>query len=107
MRPSHDLGAQAITGVLSLGSRGADDTALPASPTADVALGSLALVGIMMALYRREKSGRGDYLDMSMTDSLISWTPHILSEVITNNAAPNLSRERLYGGAALYNIYET
>ena len=106
-RPSHDLGAQAITGVLSLGSRGADDTALPASPTADVALGSLALVGIMMALYRRETSGRGDYLDMSMTDSLMSWTPHILSEVIANNAAPNLSCERLYGGAAFYNIYET
>ena len=106
-RPSHDLGAQAITGVLSLGSRGADDTALPASPTADVALGSLALVGIMMALFRRETSGRGDYLDMSMTDSLMSWTPHILSEVIANNAAPNLGRERLYGGAAFYNIYET
>ena len=35
-RPSHDLGAQAITGVLSLGSRGADDTALP--PTAPLLL---------------------------------------------------------------------
>ena len=42
-----------------------------------------------------------------MTDSLMSWTPHILSEVIANNAAPNLGRERLYGGAAFYNIYET
>ena len=65
-RPSHDLGAQAITGTLSLMQTGGRAPSLPASPTADVALGSLALVGIMMALYRREQTGQGDFVDMSM-----------------------------------------
>ncbi len=106
-RPSHDLGAQAITGTLSLGQSNNAAPTLPPTPTADVALGSLALAGIAMALYRRAQTGVGDYLDMAMTDSLMSWNPHIVSEVIANEQAPDIAHERLYGGAAFYNVYAT
>ncbi|MGR9090084.1 MAG: CaiB/BaiF CoA transferase family protein [Gammaproteobacteria bacterium] len=106
-RPSHDLGAQAITGTLSLGQTGGAAPTLPPTPTADVALGSLALAGIMMALFRRSQTGLGDFLDMSMTDSLMSWNPHIVSEVIAHDQPPDLAHERLYGGAAFYNVYAT
>jgi len=105
-RPSHDLGAQAITGTLSLMQHDGVPS-LPPAPTADVALGSLALVGIMMALYRREQTGLGDYIDMSMTDSLMSWNPHIISRVLVEGSPPDLECERLYGGAAFYNAYAT
>lgn len=106
-RPSHDLGGQALTGTLSLMQHQGRAPALPASPTADVALGSLALVGIMMALYRRAQSGVGDFIDMAMTDSLMSWNPHIISSVLAEDRAPELEFERLYGGAAFYNVYAT
>jgi crotonobetainyl-CoA:carnitine CoA-transferase CaiB-like acyl-CoA transferase len=106
-RPSHDLGAQALTGTLSLTQSDGRGPSLPASPTADVALGSLGLAAIMMALFRRERSGAGDFIDMSMTDSLISWNPHIVSTVLAADAPPDLDTERLYGGAAFYNIYRT
>ena len=106
-RPSHDLGAQALTGTLSLMQGDGRPPSLPATPTADVALGSLALVGIMMALYRREQTGQGDFIDMSMTDALMSWNPHIISNVLVADRPPDLERERLYGGAAFYNVYRT
>ncbi|MCC7487704.1 MAG: CoA transferase [Burkholderiales bacterium] len=106
-RPSHDAGAQALTGVLSLGRPEGERPSLPALPVADVALGSAALIGILMALLRREKTGRGDFLDMAMADTIMSWTPHILSSVIADNRAPDLACERLHGGAAFYNIYRT
>lgn len=106
-RPSHDLGAQALTGTLSLGQTHGAAPTLPPTPTADVALGSLALAGIMMALFRRAQTGQGDYLDMAMTDSLMSWNPHIVSEVIAHERPPQLAHERLYGGAAFYNVYAT
>lgn len=106
-RPSHDLGGQALTGVLSLARQDGGAPALPAIPVADVALGSLALAGVMMALYRRTKTGTGDFLDMAMTDSLMSWNPHIISSVVAEGKAPDLTRERLYGGAAFYNVYAT
>lgn len=106
-RPSHDLGAQALTGVLSL-SRDADGTpAMPALPMADIALGAGALAAILMALYRRERTGKGDYVDAAMLDMLMAWTPHILSPVLAGDRAPDLSRERLHGGAAFYGVYRT
>ena len=106
-RPSHDLGAQALTGVLSLSQAPGFTPSLPTLPMADIALGSSALVGILMALLRRERTGQGEYLDVAMADALMSWTPHILSSVVAEDRPPDLSQERLHGGAAFYNIYRT
>ena len=105
--PSHDAGAQALTGVLSLGQADGKPPSLPTLPIADIALGSAALIGILMALLRREKTGQGDFVDVAMVDALMSWTPHILSTVIAEGRAPDLATERLYGGAAFYNVYRT
>lgn len=106
-RPSHDAGAQALAGVLSLGQALGKPPSLPTLPMADMALGSTALVGILMALLRREKTGTGDLVDVAMLDSLMAWTPHILGSVIAEHRAPDLASERLYGGAAFYNVYRT
>ncbi len=107
MRPSHDLGAQAISGVLSL-SRDADGRpAMPALPVADIALAMTALSGILMALLRRTATGRGDFLDASMLDALAPWAAPVAHDVFGRGESPDLSRERLYGGSAFYNIYET
>jgi crotonobetainyl-CoA:carnitine CoA-transferase CaiB-like acyl-CoA transferase len=107
-RPSHDLGAQALTGVLSLGRHGgAAASAMPTLPMADIALGSAALIGILMALFRRQQTKAGDFIDAAMVDTLMSWTPHILSSVLHDGKPPDLGRERLHGGAAFYNIYRT
>lgn len=106
-RPSHDLGAQALTGVLSLSQTDGRPPPMPAVPSADVALGSIALNAILMALFRRSQTGKGDFIDAAMLDTLMSWTPHILSNVIAADRPPELERERLYGGAAFYNVYKT
>ena len=105
--PTHDAGAQALTGVLSLGRIDGKPPTLPALPVADIALGSAALIGILMALLRRDKTGEGDYVDVAMADTLMAWTPHILSPVLAEDRAPDLATERLYGGAAFYNVYRT
>lgn len=106
-RPSHDVGAQALTGVLSLGCTDGRPPSLPTLPMADIALGSAALIAVLMALLKRDKSGKGDNIDVAMIDALMSWTPHILSTVLHDNRPPDLSQERLHGGAAFYNLYRT
>jgi itaconate CoA-transferase len=40
---------------------------------ADIASGMYAAVGILLALYQREKSGSGQFIDVSMFDSIVSW----------------------------------
>ena len=106
-RPAHDLAVQAMAGTLSLGQDRAGAPVLPGTPVADALSSLTALSGILMALYRREKTGQGDYLDISMFDSVIAWTPHATGPVFARGEAPDLASSRFWGGAALYNLYET
>ena len=40
---------------------------------ADIASGMYAAIGILLALYQREKTGEGQWVDISMLDSIVSW----------------------------------
>jgi crotonobetainyl-CoA:carnitine CoA-transferase CaiB-like acyl-CoA transferase len=105
--PAHDLATEALAGVVSLNLGNDGEPTMPHVPAADMAASMLSFGGIMMALYRREKTGRGDYLDMAMHDSILAWTPNVLGEVFANRRAPVVKHERTFGGSAFYNIYRT
>ena len=106
-RAAHDLATEAMTGVLSL-SRGADGRpAIPALANADMLASMMTLSGVLMALYRRKDTGKGDYLDMAMADSLLACLPNNMGTAMTERRQPVLNEERALGGNALYNIYET
>ena len=104
---AHDLATEAMTGVLSL-NRGADGKpALPAIASADMLASMMTLSGVLMALYRRKETGKGDFLDMAMADSLLACLPNNMGVAMTERRQPVLAEERALGGNALYNIYET
>lgn len=104
---AHDLATEAMTGVLSL-NRGADGKpVLPALANADMLASMMTLSGVLMALYRRKDTGRGDFLDMAMADSLLACLPNNMGVAMTERGQPVLAEERALGGNALYNIYET
>jgi crotonobetainyl-CoA:carnitine CoA-transferase CaiB-like acyl-CoA transferase len=65
----------------------------------------MALTGILMALLRREQTGRGDTIDISMQDSLVSWLVNIVSPVFAEERELDPTSERSLGGNALYNVY--
>jgi crotonobetainyl-CoA:carnitine CoA-transferase CaiB-like acyl-CoA transferase len=106
-RPAHDLAVQALAGTLTLGQDAQGAPVMPGTLAADALSSLTALSGILMALYRREKTGEGDYLDISMFDSVIAWTPHATGSVFARGEAPDMASSRFWGGAALYNLYET
>ncbi|MFY9314730.1 MAG: CaiB/BaiF CoA-transferase family protein [Burkholderiales bacterium] len=104
---AHDLATEAMTGVLSL-SRGADGRpAMPAIASADMLASMMTLAGVLMALYRRGETGRGDYLDMAMADCLLACLPNNMGTAMAERRQPVLAEERALGGNALYQIYET
>lgn len=107
-KPAHDLVVQAMTGLMDLG-RGLSDgqPAPPPVPFADASASLMALSAILMALYRREKTGAGDYIDMSMYDAAIAWTPNVLGPTFGKNEAPRPKQMRSFGGAAMNSIYPT
>jgi len=104
---AHDLATEAMTGVLSLNRGGDGKPALPALANADMLASMMTLSGVLMALYRRKETGRGDYLDMAMADGLLACLPNNMGVAMTERRQPVLEEERALGGNALYNIYET
>lgn len=106
-KPAHDLIVQAMAGTADL-TRGMDGSpALTPMPSADMTASLHALSGILMALYKRETSRQGDYLDISMYDSLLSWVPNVTGAVFAENRQPERSKMRSFGGNAFVNIYDT
>ncbi|MGH8676144.1 MAG: CaiB/BaiF CoA transferase family protein [Burkholderiales bacterium] len=104
---THDLGTEAMAGVLSL-NRGQDGKpAIPGIANADMLASMMCLAGVLMALYRRNETGRGDYLDLAMADSLVACMPNNLGRAMVQRRQPDLSEERSLGGNAMYGIYET
>lgn len=71
-QPSYDLIVQGESGLM-------DVTGFPDGPPtkvgislADVNAGNLAFEGILLALLQRQKTGKGDYVDISLLDGLLS-----------------------------------
>ncbi len=106
-KPAHDMGAQAFTGFLAINDTGNGHPAVPGLPGADMGSSLVGLSGILMALYRREQTGEGDYVDASMYDTLLSWTAHLTGSVFAERKPPVTVEGRSIGGAAFYNVYET
>jgi crotonobetainyl-CoA:carnitine CoA-transferase CaiB-like acyl-CoA transferase len=104
---AHDLATEAMTGVLSLNRGGDGRPAIPALANADMLASMMTLAGVLMALYRRKETGKGDYLDMAMADCLLACLPNNMGTAMTERRQPDLAAERALGGNALYQIYET
>jgi crotonobetainyl-CoA:carnitine CoA-transferase CaiB-like acyl-CoA transferase len=105
--PAHDLAVQAMSGFLSVNDGADGMPVVPGAPSADMAAGLTALSAVLMALIGREKSGRGDYVDIAMFDALVPWCAHIAGASLGGGEPPRSHSQRSLGGAAFYNVYET
>jgi len=106
-RPAHDLAVEALAGSLSLTLAEDGRPALPGVTVADIVSGLQGLAGVLMALLRRETSGRGDYLDISMQEALLAALPNLLGTALAENRQPVVRHERTTGGSAFYRVYAT
>lgn len=71
-RVGHDVNYLSRAGILDLIGEKGRGPCIPAVQIADVAGGSMnAAVGILLALFSREKTGVGQYIDISMADGVI------------------------------------
>lgn len=106
-RPAHDLAVMALGGALSitLGRDGAP--AMPGVAMADIISSLHALSGVLMALYRREKTGRGDYIDVSMHHAALAALPNVMGSAMLRRPQPDPRHERTTGGSAFYQVYDT
>lgn len=102
----HDVNYLNISGVSGL-TAGRDGAPVMSSvQIADVAGGSLyAVIGIMMALFARTRTGEGQLCDIAMMDGSLSLLSYTIGEWSGNGRVPVPGREFLTGGFAMYNVY--
>lgn len=103
--PAHDLGAWALSGTLSVND-GPDGTpVVPGLPASDMAAGLTGCAAVLMALIGRERTGRGDFIDLSMFGCLLPWTAHVAGEAVVEGRPVRSASQRSLGGHAFYNVY--
>ncbi|WP_417619547.1 CaiB/BaiF CoA transferase family protein [Parasphingorhabdus sp.] len=107
LHPAHDLAVQALSGFLSVNDGEDGMPVVPGAPSADMAAGLNGLSAVLMALIGRDKTGKGDYVDIAMFDSMLPWCAHIAGNAISGGDAPLSQNQRSLGGAAFYNVYKT
>src|SRR6266850_5022245 len=109
--PAHDMNYLSLGGVLNLiGDAGSKKPVIPLNLVADYAGASLhGALGIVLALFARERTGRGQHVDISYLDttlSLLAATPN-MRFFFSDGVAPRRGEGFLGGSYPYYAIYET
>ncbi len=104
----HDLNYIATAGVLSLLGRPGQPPTIPHNLIADYAGGGmLGAIGVLAALVAREKTGRGQYVDISMLDGSVALLAQSFSTFFASGQLPRRGETMLDGGIPNYNVYLT
>jgi len=106
----HDINYISIGGLLGT-LRASDGTpVIPRTVIADFAAGGMcAVIGILAALMGREKSGRGQYVDVSMTDAIVELMMTVLLPAFLGGVVSEKGETTATGEVQRpwYNVYQT
>src|SRR5215471_1097993 len=106
-RSGHDLNYLALSGVLGLTTDERGKPAMPGIQVADLAGGMIAGFAMLAALLARERTGRGQYVDVSMFDVMLSMLPIPAAHQFAGATIPVGGKYVLSGAYPFYNVYET
>jgi crotonobetainyl-CoA:carnitine CoA-transferase CaiB-like acyl-CoA transferase len=103
----HDINYISIAGALNMIGRPGEHPAVPLNFIADFAGASMhGAIGILAALFAREKTGRGQYVDISYTDSVITLMTFFLQMHLGNGLNFPRGEWALTGALPYYKCYE-
>jgi len=81
-RAAHDLSLQGMAGMIHPTEQADGDIPLPPLVLSDIASANAAALGIVAALFQRERDDHAPRLDVAMLDSLVTWlAPHLVPEM--------------------------
>lgn len=106
-RAGHDINYLALSGLASYSGRADSGPSLAGTQIADIAGGSHhAVMGILAAVYRRQQTGAGSHIDISMTDCAFALNAISGANALAGGGDPQLEKELLNGGS-FYDYYRT
>jgi crotonobetainyl-CoA:carnitine CoA-transferase CaiB-like acyl-CoA transferase len=94
-RVGHDLSYQGVVGFVA--DHAVEPGPTPEFPTADMTASMFAALSVVSALLGRKSTGVGTFIDVSMTDGLLSWMTPMLGAVMNGEARMNTMHSPGYG----------
>ncbi len=91
-RPGYDFVAQAESGVMAVTGEVDGDPQRVGSPIGDVSAGMFACMSILAALRVRDRTGKGQYIDIALIETTMSMLSNVASNyLISGEEAPRLA----------------
>jgi crotonobetainyl-CoA:carnitine CoA-transferase CaiB-like acyl-CoA transferase len=107
-KSGHDINYIGLGGVLNLIGEKDEPPVIPGVQIADLGAGGMmSTIAILAAIIHREKTGKGQYLDISMLDGVISWLSMHAGKYFMDGELPERGEMLLTGRYACYHVYET
>jgi formyl-CoA transferase/CoA:oxalate CoA-transferase len=104
LEPAMDLIIQSASGLMSITGTTAGETVRSGHSVADVTAGLFALIGALMALEVRHRTGRGQFVDVSMMDGLMSTMVANFARYLASGEIPG-PLGTVFGGIVPYRNY--
>ena len=103
----HDINYMSRSGIISHAGRASGGPSLMNFQIADVAAGSMnAVIGILAAVYHRQQTGQGQFVDISMLDGCVPFNSLEGADFLVSGRQPAREAHLLNGGC-VYDYYET
>ena len=104
-RPGYDIISQAMGGLMSVtGPEGGEETR-SGNAMGDILGGMNLVMGVMMALYAREKTGKGQRVDVSLVDSVVASLENAYIRYFESGKLP-VRMGNAYASIAPYDSYQ-
>ena len=106
--PGHDLNYISLAGTLGMIGSPGQAPSIPLNVLADFAGGGLfAAFSILAAVIARERTGAGQYIDMAMSDGVMSLACLAASDYFASGTPPRPGEHYLNGAYPCYSVYAT
>lgn len=106
-RSGHDINYIGLGGILEITGQRNGPPIIPGVQIADIGGGMMAAIAILAAVIHREKTGEGQFLDISMLDGIISWLSVLAGKYFVDENLPQRGNMRITGRYACYQVYQT
>ena len=106
-RSGHDVNYLGLAGLLGLTIDDRGKPTIPGTQLADLGGALMAVIAIQLALLLRAKMGKGQFIDLSMTDSVLSMMPIVAAGYFAGSANIADGRYELTSANPYYAIYRT
>src|ERR1700678_3124523 len=105
LEPAMDLIIQSASGLMSIPGTAAGETVKTGHSIADITAGLFSLIGAMMALEARHRTGRGQFVDVSMMDTVMSTMLPSFARFLASGVVPK-PMGTLFDGIVPYRNFE-